>query len=280
MLALKASTCFCDIYHAMLGVVINFCSNEKAFLGALLDQVRLFTNHIVVCYGTHTYDGAKEDVAAFIKFQAYRHEGVRFVEFPVDMSMDPSQMRGVVKRPTAYWCNLARWLGIQALPEAVDWVLFLDADEVPEGERVRDWMARVSLKEGHIYKLANYWYFKDVRNQAAVHEDSILLAPRSILNEGSVFHDDERDGIIKVSGAPQERMVMGTDGRPMFHHYSWVRTKDGLAKKLRTWAHRDDIFKGADVDAIVGYIYKNEEVNDIVHNYPYNRVENLFGITI
>lgn len=265
----------------MLGIVINFCSNEKAFLGPLLDQAALFSDHIVVCYGSHTYDGVKEDLEGYVLFQMYRHPGVRFIEFPVDMSADPSTLRGVVKRPTAYWCNLARWLGICAMPDAVDWVLFLDADEVPDGARVKAWLDTApSFKADHIYKLANYWYFKSVHNQAAVHEDSILLAHRAMLTEAAVFHDDERDGIIKVSAAPQERMVMGLDGAPMFHHFSWVRTRDGLLKKLKTWAHRDDIFKGVDAEALVAHIYRNDEVNDIVHNYPYNRVANVFGIDI
>lgn len=262
----------------MIGFVINYCSNEKPFIDALLKQCSLITQHIAVSYGSHLYDGTQEDNSYVTGFLRRKYPHVKFLEYKVDIQEDMYKKQGVVKRPTAYWCNLARWIGIEKLEE-VDWFFLIDADEIPDAAALMTWLQDATLEKDYAYKLANYWYFKDVVNQATTFEDSILLIHRSHLTTSTVFHDDERDGILSVSGVKQHRMVMGRNG-PMFHHFSWVRSKDGLAKKLRTWAHRDDIFKNAPVDNIVGFIYKDDNVNDIIHRYNYKKVENMFDINL
>lgn len=253
----------------MLGVIINYCSNERRFIEKCIEQCSLVTSDIIVSYGSHLYDGTPEVFDATLVTK-YPH--VKFIQYQVDLEIPAENLEGVVKRPTAYWCNLARWQGLQALPLRAEWVLFLDADEIPEGDALKLWLNQAHLDDKSIYKLANYWYFKEETNQATVWEDSILLVPRKHLTRACIFHDDERDGIIKVCGLRQNRMVIGPHCRPMIHHYSWVRSKEGLVKKLKTWAHRDDIFSGADAEGMVNYIYKDDEVNDIVHNYDYIQV--------
>lgn len=265
-----------------LGIVINYCSNERPFLVPLLEQCMNVTQNIVVVYGDKLYDGTPESEDVMIDYYRYKYPFIKFAEYTVDLDKKVDKMRGVVKRPTAYWCNLARWIGIKTfqMTTDIDWFLFLDADEIPDGERFQEWLIKNMLDKTHNYKLANYWYFKDPCFQAQTYEDSVLLVHKDQLTEDSVFHDDERDGILKVSGLPQKRMVMGMDNMPMFHHFSWVRGKKGITVKLRTWAHRDDIFKNVDIQQIVKYIYRNDDVNDCVHNYQYTKVANKFGIKI
>lgn len=267
--------------NTTIGVVINFCSNEQAFLPAVLEQCAKFTNHIAVSYGDKMFDGTSEaHVEPFLEYYKFKYPFVKFIKYEVDL-VDATPRRGVVNRPTAYWCNLARWLGIQALKgDGVDWYLFLDADEIPEGEVFREWLHDATLDPVYAYKFLNYWYFKDVVFQAKTWEDSILFAHIGHLTEDTVFHDDERDGILKVSGAKQHRNIPGRNNLPMFHHFSWVRSKHGLEKKMRTWAHRDDIFKNVDVKAIIEYIYRNDNVNDVVHNYEYQVVDNKYNIVL
>jgi hypothetical protein len=253
----------------MIGVVINYCSNEQMFIRHTLNECSKFTKDIIVSYGSQMYDGTPE---TFDETLVKEYPHVRFLKYEVDLTLSPDKLEGVVRRPTAYWCNLARWQGIQAMPLHVEWILFIDADEVPEGTKFQTWLNNSSLDDRSLYKLANYWYFKEPTNQSQTWEDSVLMVPRKHITRAAVFHDDERDGIVKVTNLKQNRMVHGVEGTPMFHHYSWVRTKEGLIKKIRTWAHRDDIFNGADAEAVVNYIYRNDDVNDVVHNYTYNKV--------
>jgi hypothetical protein len=249
---------------------------EKKFLEPLLTECTKFTKNIAVSYGDKLYDGTEDDVEGFLMYFKYKYPFIKFLKYTVDLTK--TDLKGVVKRPTAYWCNLARWNGFQALKENVSWFMFIDGDEIPEGNEVLKWLQVTQLDQNFVYKLANYWYFKHVTFQAQTWEDSILLVHSRYLTEQSVFHDLERDGIIKVANTHQKRKVDSLSGKPMFHHFSWVRGKEGLAKKLSTWAHRDDIFHGVDVKSIVDFIYKNDEVNDCVHNYKYTRVEDIFNI--
>jgi hypothetical protein len=268
------------IKMAEIGIVINYCSNERSFLLPIINECLKVTKHIAICYGDKLYDNTPEESDVLLEYCKFKYPSIKFLQYKVDITTPVTELKGVVRRPTAYWCNLARWLGYSALKTEVDWIMFLDADEIPDGERMHSWLLNTTLDKAYNYKLANYWYFKLPIYQAKTHEDSILLVHKDQLHEDSVFHDDERDGILKVSGLPQKRMVMGLDDKPMIHHYSWVRSKTGIATKLRTWAHRDDLFKNVDIQQIVEYIYRNNEVNDCVHNYQYEIVDNHFKVII
>jgi len=265
----------------MVSVVVNYCSNERAFLDPLLKNVLEFTNDVVVSYGSHLYDGTPEDTAHLEPYKA-KYPKVKFVCYPVDVSLDLSKQKGVVRRPTAYWHNLARWTGINALDNR-EWVFIIDADEIPEGKMVKAWLDIVLasfLKEDECYKLATYWYFKDPKFQATTLEDSILLIHYKHLTLNNVFGDNERDHLILASKCFLRRQVRGIGGVVLWHHFSWVRSKKCLEHKIRSWAHANDIFKGVDASQFVEFVFKDDKVNDVVHQYKYNKVPNKFGIVL
>lgn len=261
-----------------LSIVVNYCSNEAPFIDALLSECLKASDDVVVSYANKLYDGSPENTS-HIRDLAARFPAVQFVQYSIDLGVDLSKQLGVRHRPTAYWHNLARWTGVGARRRR-DWTLLLDADEVPEGARLRQWWEAASrqLQPDCAYKMANYWYFKQPWFRATTLEDSVLLIHDAHLNKHNVFGDFERDHTIRNSGVRLARETRGLDGRPMFHHYSWCRSRDGLRHKLRNWAHRDDIFKDADVDALIDAIYKDDSVNDIVHRYQYQTVKNQFDI--
>lgn len=260
---------------ARVGATISYCSNERAFLKAIIYQLGLAgISNVAVAYGSHLYDGTPEpDVPESLKSE---FPLVSWCRYEVDLSKDMSKMPGVVRRPSAYWHNLARSTAVAALGDSVDWVLLLDSDEVPDGLSLRAWLDATALNTDSAYKLANYWYFKEATWQALTLEDSVLLVPRRVLNDSTIYNDYERDDILRVSGIRCERSVKGMDGAPMFHHYSWVRGREGLTTKLRTWAHRDDMFMGVSVEKLIEYVYMNDSPNDVVHNYEYRNVDKVF----
>lgn len=262
-----------------IGVVINFCSNEKCFLKPLLEQCSLFANEIVVSYGDMLYNGETEDLS-FIESFKEMFPNVKFIQYKVDLTKPTHQMKGVKHRPLAYWHNLARFTAVNTLSLDVEWVFVIDADEIPEGMRVKEWLNNVKLDAGSCYKIATYWYFKLPIYQAKTYEDSILLIHKKHLIVDNIFGDFERDFIIQSSSTILKRMNMGLDGKPLWRHYSWTRSKEGLRKKISSWAHANDIFKGVNVDDVIDYIFRNDDVNDFVHNYKYEVVENKYGIEL
>jgi hypothetical protein len=260
----------------MPSVIINYCSNEKEFIDALLQQCSIFSNDIVVSYGSKLYDGSPEDITHILPYKE-KYPDVQFVEYNVDLTLNLKEQRGVVNRPTAYWHNLARWTAIQALKKK-EWVFVIDCDEIPEGKNVKEWIDAINLREECCYKMANYWYFKDPTNQATTLEDSVLLIHYSHLTENNIFGDFERDHLIPASKTKLIRQVKGLTGNPIWHHYSFVRSKKGLMHKIKNWAHSNDIFNNVNPLSFVNYIYRNDDVNDIVHGYIYRKVQNEFHI--
>ena len=257
-------------------MIVSFCTNEREFLDAVLRECLVFSDEVVVSYGSKLFDGTDEDLTVVRDFQR-RYPGVTFVEYTVDPTLDLSVQRGVCARPTAYWHNLARWTAVQALRCRDRWVFVLDADEVPDGARVRAWLAQTRLDRRYTYKCANYWYFKDPTFRSQVWEDSVLLVHRSQLTEAAVFGDYERDHIVGSAPTRLQRRTAGLDGLPMFDHYSWVRSRAGLQHKIANWAHRDDLFRGVDAEGVVNHIFRDENVNDVVHGYKYTVVPNRHG---
>lgn len=257
-------------------IVINYCSNERVFLEPLLNQCSIFSNDIVVSYGSKLYDGSNEDEEHLIPYKQ-KFPWIQFVKYDVDLTS--TDKKGVKDRPTAYWHNLARWTGIQALKNK-EWVFIIDADEIPDGHLVRIWLDKMEhkLSDDTCYKIATFWYFKDATNQSNTLEDSILLIHHKYLTEDNIFGDYERDHLIKASGCILKRQVRGLHGAILWNHYSWCRSKAGLIHKVRNWAHSNDLFKNVDAEQLVNYIFRNDEVNDIVHGYTYTKVHNRFSI--
>lgn len=263
----------------MVSVVINYCSNEKIFIDALLIQCLKFSDDIVVSYGSHLYDGSPEDINHINEY-IKKYNTVKFVEYNVDINLDLMKQKGVNKRPIAYLHNLARWIGICSLKDKGKgtWVYIIDCDEIPEGDNVKKWLSETILDKKYCYKMANYWYFKSPQNQALTIEDSVLLIHSDYLTSDNIFGDMERDYLIPASKCILKRQIMGLNNKPLFHHFSWYRSKKGLKHKISSWGHKNDIFKDIDTDLLIDYIYKDDNVNDIIHRYEYNKVDNIFNI--
>ena len=265
-----------------IGVTINACSMEKAFLPVLLSECLKFSNDVVVSYGDKLYNGELEDLS-YIEQNKTTFPNIKFVSYCVDIHSKHETRLGVNKRPTAYWHNLARYTASQALDEKTDWVFIIDADEVPEGDLVADWINNTKLEANECYKMANYWYFKYPILRSLTFEDSVLLMHKSHLTKENMFGDLERDFLIPSSKTILKRLVMGKNKLPIWHHFSFVRSRDNLKKKLESWAHRDDV--KFDVDELLNKVYKcgsddDSAVYDFIHGYKYKKVLNQFNIDI
>ena len=258
-----------------VSVIVNYCSLEREFLPKVLAECAHFASEIVVSVGSHLYDGIQED-AEHIQGLREQFPSVEFMEYQVDIRIDLNLQKGVERRPHAYWHNLARWTGLQAL-KMPQWVLFLDADEVPDGLRMRAWLDHTTLGLDVCYHLANYWYFKSPNNQALTWEQTTILMHRTKFTDADIFSDHERDNLGFIRGIQNRENVTGLDSLPLIHHLSWVRNKGTLLQKLNTWGHKDQI---NDPVKYVDHIFSDSSINDIVHKYRYKYVYNKFHIFI
>jgi hypothetical protein len=149
-------------------------------------------------------------------------------------------------------------------------VLFLDSDEVLDGRLFGEWMSSAegaeTLRTCDAVKFANHWYWRHPTLRARAYvEDSCLLQRREAVRERDVFSDGARTHMYDACPGPKRRRVTGPGGDVMAHHYSWVRDREQMLRKVRNWGHRRDI---PDLEAKV-----NEEFSR-----PFNGTDFLRGL--
>lgn len=264
--------------NPQLGIIISISTNELCFLEALLRETSLISDDIVVSYGNKFFNGDDQDLNS-LNIILTKYPKIKFTEYNVNINLKNSSRKGVVNRPTAYFHNLSRYTATKKLNNNTKWVLILDGDEIPEANKFNEMYKSLNLQSNHCYKIACFWYFKELKYQAKVYEDSPLLIEKKYLTEENIFTDFERDGIYHEIKKYCHRDIRNKYNLPVIHHYSFIRSgKMGLLKKLQNWGHNDDIFHSIDPETFVNHIYENDNVNDIIHNYEYNIVENIFQI--
>jgi len=263
---------------ATASVVVSFSSNERIFLDALLTEAVKFAKEVVVSYGSHFFDGTPEDTEWMdSKAQEWLERSgsvVKFICYSVTRDIENNPL---TYRPHAYWHNISRIEGVNALDKEVDYVFFVDGDEIAEGDLLNTWLTRTEMSRQTAYMFANYWYFRNPRYQATSIESSILMTPYSWVSSNEKAYN-----ILMKNGERQEvegviTGVVMSPNRPMFHHFSWVRSKSELLRKVATWGHKGD----KDWSALIEKEFSGEfEGRDFVHGYEYKIVSNRWNITV
>ncbi len=250
-----------------IGTVINFCSLDARWIGPCVRATAPFSAKVVVPFADRLFDNTPED-PEMIRRVREENPQAEFVPFEYHHSITE------MLRPR-FWHNYARWVGLSRLPGDCDRVLFLDADEIVETDRFMDFLARARFAEyDHLY-FANYWYFREPRFRARKIEDSPALIRRSIITVNRIFHERERATFRKLPNGL--RQVNGLDGKPMFHHYSWVMDKERMLRKVRTWGHSLDT--DHDWERLVEEEFSREfSGRDFVHGYDFDVVEPLAAL--
>jgi len=233
-----------------IAVIINYCTNDYRFIKSNISEVRRFACQIIVPVADHFFDGSRENKALLQK-TFKENPGAAFVQFKYKR-VDPPLLghwfwRFIPKssgfRPlygAAYWVCRARFIGYRHLLDNIDYVLFLDADEIIDGKRFKKWLDTGEYKKFGAMKFACYAYFRKPIYQATSYYECGLLVKKTAIKEKSFFHYGERNFIYAKSSGKKKSKVLGLDDLPMIHHYAWARPKEEMLKKVKTWSHRQD----------------------------------------
>lgn len=256
-----------------IATIINFCTNESRFLKLCVEQCFRFSRQVIIPVCDHLFDGTKENRQLLESIYASFPDCL-FVEYPFIPDKIPGRIKKIVDLDH-FWPSLSRYLGAQFLDDRIETILFLDVDEIPDGERFSEWLECSDYPLHTVLKMANYWYFREPRYQAENWEDSIVLAQRRALESPMLLKQEERDAIYDSLPGPKRRMVVGVDGSPMFHHYSWVRTEAEMMKKVRAWGHRTD----RNWEDLVKKEFSQEfQGIDFVHGYKFQTIDPVFPV--
>jgi len=251
--------------------VISYCTNDFRFLGKCIEEASHFSKQIIVPVCDHFFHGAPEN-RDLLQASYAAYPTVQFLEFPYSNELYPSHLRLCPedKEWTAHWNSLARLLGFYTAD--TEWILFLDTDEIVEGQRFREAFESGAFNAYDAIRLACYYYVLKPYYRANKVQDLSLLVRKNALQPRFFYQRDERYGMYAQVTEKKEMGLRGLDRRPLVHHYSWVRPEEECMQKVNSWSHRLDknwqeivqeLFRGKGLEALFGKEIAFEEIADV-----------------
>lgn len=268
-----------------INTVISYCSLDRATINQVIDNALVFSDQVVLVYGDKFLDGITSDNEArmFADYQA-NTKGIKTHCVTVDLS----------KGDARFHHNLFREVGYLMLGCVRDqYVLFLDADEIVEsGPFLQFLRTTPDIVNFDAFSFDCYWYFRkpifraiQTEQAGVAYKASVLAADLSgVTNYGILSHKQERwafRDIPQLSVKEHIRYPWGppfaVEYRPFCHHFSWVRTKEQMIAKVKSWGHQSDRDW---IPAIEEEFSRPFNGTDFIHNYQYTEVLNTFNIQL
>lgn len=232
-----------------ISAIINYCTNDYKFIRPGIKQVRKFASQIVVTYTDHFFNGQPEDFS-LIKKTIKENPEAEFVKIKYKLIKPPINdflcrliPRSTNLRPLYgphYWACMARFIGYQKVSKAVDYFLFLDADEIVDGKRFREWLDTGKHRSLEAMIFDCYFYFRSPRHQAKSLEQCGLLVKNINISKKTFLSHYDRRNVYRKAAGPKKDHILGLNNKPLIHHYAWARTKKGMLKKVETWGHSQE----------------------------------------
>jgi hypothetical protein len=248
--------------------IINYCTNDYMFLKPCVDAVRPFSSEIIVPYCDHFLDGTPENRELLNKSIA-ENPGVTFIEF----DYNPSQS-------SRWHHNACRKIGFDVAPKDTDYFMLLDVDEIIEPDNFIAWWKTQEKNPKDSYRLACYWYFRDFKYRSKNWEEAIALVKGGLLTtcDDLTFSNEERKALFWSTLECRRMDKCKLNGLPFSHHYSWVRSKEGMLKKVRSWGHNKDKDWVTLVEKEFEQPFRGKDV--IFGDREYDMVEPLINVKI
>jgi hypothetical protein len=247
-----------------LTTIISFSSIESFFLPRCIAEAKKFSNKVIVVLCDHLFDKTAENINDLEKLFSQCPEA-EFIIYPY--SKDPSLLKKI-KAPHARH-NISRIIGVRLAKQKNGFFLFLDGDEIMDGDAFKNWYEKEDFSKYDAFKFSCYWYFRDVCYQATTYETAALMIRPSLLHSRALWDKHERGGIFTKIKKRKKDHVKDQNDLPFCHHYSWVRSKENLLKKIKAWGHRGERDWEKMIDESFQSSFKGR---DFVHGYTYKKI--------
>jgi hypothetical protein len=246
----------------MIDTVINYCSNDFRFIVKNVTESLKFSDRVIIPMISHFLNGVSDEIGITKTIEALQNldgsDRIVFIQYEWDSS-----------KSSRYHHNMSRWIGLQ--DSQTDYVMFLDADEIVEGDLMKQYLSTQKHFEYDVIAFKSYWYFREPIYRATTTELAASLWNRKICVQDIIFSESERWSYRhhrNIKSLEDETY----NGNVMCHHYSWVRNHQQMLNKVQSWGHNKD----KNWTTLV-----NEEFSrpfngtDFVHGYSYDIVPNL-----
>jgi len=271
-----------------IATVISYCTHDYKWLKPCVEKAKQFSSQVIIPVSDHFFNGEPEDRELLDKSES-ETEGVDWLEFEYNPSMyegmglqrlnDPfTPVKYMVDAGTKeiwFWHQIARLHGFHAVNDDIEYVLFLDVDEIIETEKFIPWLDEFPYRDLSAIRFETYFYFRDIKFRAIPTEDwnGITLVKKDKLNDEIFFkHSSERLNFINFIAGGKLTKIGDKMGTPMIHHYSWVRTKEEMLNKVKSWGHHKDRNWVELVEKEFEREFNTESDTCFVHNYRYDKV--------
>jgi hypothetical protein len=252
-----------------IATIINFCSNDYPFLEHAVRQAKRFSKQIIVPVCNHFYDGMVEN-REILRAAYAEHPECLFVEFEYNAEKNFYAAQG-----RRMWHSIARLIGFYFLDPDIEYVLFIDTDEIVDAQAFSAWVETREYQQYEAMRLACYWYFREPHLQAEATEDTPLLVCRAAWNPDLILHPWEREGGFALFKGKKIRGVKSE--APMIHHYSWVRTREQMLRKAMSWGAHDEKDWATLIDEEHSRLFNG---SDFVHGYAFRKVDPFVDIDL
>ncbi len=225
-----------------VATIISYCTNDYRFLAKCIEEARIFSKQILIPVCDHFFDGTPEN-RSLLNHTYAEHPDCQFIEFAYRPNQIYSQYHSLEPDDpdgSIYWAASARYIGFHYVDPDIETILFLDSDEIAEGGRFLAWLESGEHLSYEALRLGAYYYALRATLQAKNVVNLPLLVRKGTFAPLTLFNEIERIGAYMSHPGPKREEVLGLDGLPLFHHYSWVRTKEECLWKARTWSHLHD----------------------------------------
>lgn len=223
-----------------VATIISYCTNEYRFIHKCIQEAQRFSSQVIVVVFDHFFDGTPEHRALLERTYA-EHPDVEFVECAYLFDRTYSLHYPCTPQDEDWpilWHTTTRIVGFHCVKPEMEWILFLDADEIVEGDAMAAWLERGEMQRWNGVRFLCYYYAIRASLRATQAQELPLLAKKSALSP--MIHNKDRSGLFFSMAGATKRNVRGLENKILFHHYSWVRSQEECLLKARTWAHKRD----------------------------------------
>lgn len=249
----------------MIDVVIPYCSLDEMFIKENIKQCQKFANNIFISVSSHLYTGEPEDKDSIDRLKSFcsNFNNIDILEYRWNNNASFE----------FYWNCYSRWIGIEKCK--TDYIMQLDSDEIIDGNL---FFYSYAKNEDYFwtnfksYALSMYWYFRDFTYRSKKLEEAHIIVSRDVLNKNNVFTKYDRGGHAVIDNITSLFGVKYGD-ESYVHHFSWVRSKNDLIKKVSGWGHKNE----RNWKELIEYEFSKPFLGkDCVHGYEFDLVNPPF----
>lgn len=231
-----------------LATILSYCSNDQQFLYENLSVLTKFSDKVVLPLLSHFWNG-EEEIPNF--FEDTRTFCAENFGDKVEVITYTATVEEVKAQRSWYWESFTRQLALDHIKNhKPEYVLMVDADEIFEVEEMQRWLQNLFTQETvpwDTIDFTSYYYYRTPKIRDANYMQgklcfgklfkfsSLLVGDPEKLTTVNLFNYEGRP-VIGVKGVAARK----DDGSPFLHHFSYVRNKEQMKKKLKTFGHNGD----------------------------------------